>query len=76
MKSGKFWHLYANPGFEKVLDAKVKLKTLGEVKQAISHAYLDEDLFDFLQNAPIRESLLAVLVERSFPGRLAEVKKI
>ena len=41
MKSGKFWHLYANPGFEKVLAAKIKLKTLGEVKRAISHAYLN-----------------------------------
>jgi putative restriction endonuclease len=76
MKSGKFWHLYANPGFEKVLAAKIKLKTLAEVKQAISHAYLDEDLFDFLLDASIRKSLLAVLVGRWFPGRLAEVKKI
>lgn len=59
-----------------MLAAKIKLKTLAEVKQAISHAYLDEDLFDFLLDASIRESLLAVLVGRWFPGRLAEVKKI
>jgi len=76
MKSGKFWHMYANPGFEQVLAAKIKLKTLAEVKQAISHAYLDEDLFDFLLDASIRESLLAVLVGSWFPGRLAEEKKI
>ena len=76
MKSGKFWHLYANPGFEQLLAAKIKLKTLAEVKQAISHAYLDEDLFDFLQGADYRESLLAVLVGRWFPGQLREVKKI
>ncbi|MDB9525145.1 hypothetical protein PN498_04030 [Oscillatoria sp. CS-180] len=76
MKSGKFWHLYTNPGFEQVLAAEIKLKTLAEVKRAISHAYLDEDLFDFLLDPSIRESLLAVLVSRWFPGRLAEVKKI
>lgn len=76
MKSGKFWHLYANPGFEQVLAAKIKLKTLAEVKQAISHTYLDEDLFDFLLDASTREGLLAVLVGRWFPGKLAEVKKI
>lgn len=29
MKSGKFWHLVPRPGFETVLAAKVKLKTLG-----------------------------------------------
>jgi len=42
----------------------------------VNYAYVDEDLFDFLQAAEYRESLLAVLVGRWFPGRLAEVKKI
>jgi hypothetical protein len=32
MKSGKFWHLVPNRGFEAVLAAKIKLKTLSEVK--------------------------------------------
>lgn len=76
MKSGKFWHLYANPGFEKVLTAKIKLKTLAEVKRAVSYAYLDEDLFDFLQEPSIRDSLLAVLVGRWFPGRLDKITEI
>ncbi len=76
MKSGKFWHLYTNPGFEKVLAKKIKLKTLAEVKCAISHAYLDEDLFDFLQEQSLRDSLRAVLVGRWFPGRLDQVKQI
>jgi putative restriction endonuclease len=76
MKSGKFWHLVMNPGFEPILAAKIKLKTIHEVKQAVNHAYVDEDLFDFLQADKYRDSLLAVLVGRWFPGRLAEVKKI
>jgi putative restriction endonuclease len=76
MKSGKFWHLVMNSGFEPILAAKIKLKTFQEVKQAVNYAYIDEDLFDFLQAAEYRESLLAVLVGRWFPGRLAEVKKI
>lgn len=42
MKSGKFWHLRANLGFEKLISSKVKLKTLAEVKQAIEYAYLDQ----------------------------------
>jgi putative restriction endonuclease len=76
MKSGKFWHLVAKPGFEGVLAAKIKLKTLAEVQQAIAYAYVDEDLFDFWQDASCRESLQAVLVGRWFPGQLSEVKKI
>ncbi|HIK45406.1 MAG TPA: hypothetical protein IGR64_11035 [Leptolyngbyaceae cyanobacterium M65_K2018_010] len=76
MKSGKFWHLVPRPGFETVLAAKIKLKTLAEVQQAIAYAYVDEDLFDFWQIPKYRESLQAVLVGRWFPGRLAEVKEI
>ena len=76
MKSGKFWHLVPKPGFEGVLAAKIKLKTLAEVQEAIAYAYVDEDLFDFWQDASIRDSLRAVLVSRRFPGQLAEVKEI
>ena len=76
MKSGKFWHLVPNAGFEKLLAENIKLKTFAEVKEAISFAYLDEDLFEFLQEEKYRESLLAVLVGRWFPGKLEEVKKI
>ena len=76
MKSGKFWHLMMNPGFEKILDEKIKLKTFSEVKRAVAYAYLDEDLFDFLQETSLRKSLLAILVGRWFPGRLEDIKKI
>jgi putative restriction endonuclease len=76
MKSGKFWHLVPRPGFETVLSAQIKLKTMAEVQQAIAYAYIDEDLFDFWQNPTYRESLLAVLVGRWFPGRLSEIAQI
>jgi putative restriction endonuclease len=76
MRSGKFWHLMANPGFGRIIAEKVKLKTLAEVRQAVRYAYLDEDLFDFLSEASTRESLLAVLVGRWFPGRLDEIIEI
>lgn len=76
MKSGKFWHLVAKPGFEKILSAKIKLKTLAEVKRAIAYAYIDEDLYDFFNDELCRDNLQAVLVSRWFPGRLIEIKEI
>ncbi|TVP71086.1 MAG: hypothetical protein EA342_00650 [Leptolyngbya sp. LCM1.Bin17] len=76
MKSGKFWHLVPRLGFETVLAAKIKLKTMAEVQRAIAYAYVDEDLFDFWQVPKYRESLLAVLVGHWFPGQLAKVKEI
>jgi len=76
MKSGKFWHLMANRGYEKVISSGIKLKTFSEVKQAVNYAYLDEDLFDFLSIQKYRESLVTVLVARWFPGQLEEIKEI
>ena len=76
MKSGKFWHLMMNPGFEHVLAAKIKLRTFCEVKIAVDYAYLDEDLFDLLKIDKYRESLLAVLVGTWFPGRFSEIRNM
>jgi putative restriction endonuclease len=76
MRSGKFWHFIPNPGYEKFISSKIKLKTSSEVKRAIQYVYLDEDLFDFLKSRKYRDSLLAVLVSRWFPGRLCEIQKI
>lgn len=76
MRSGKSWHLWANPGYEKIISSKVKLKTFAEVKQAIKFAYLDEDLFEFLQEPLSRSSLVTVLVAHWFPGQLDLVEEI
>ena len=76
MRSGKFWHLWANSGYVELLSSKEKLKTLAEVKQAIKYAYLDEELFEFLQDPIARSSLMTVLVARWFPGRFELVEQI
>ena len=76
MRSGKFWHLWANPGYAKLLSSKEKLKTLAEVRQAVKYAYLDEELFEFLQDSIARSSLVTVLVARWFPGKFELVEEI
>lgn len=76
MKSGKFWHLWTNPSFESVLSSKVKLKTFAEVKRAIKFAYLDEDLFDLLQQRVPRDNLSRVLVSKWFPGKWLQIEEI
>jgi putative restriction endonuclease len=75
MKSGKFWHLWANSGYEKILYSGMKPRNLAEVKAAIQYAYLDEDLFEFLQEPRSRDSLITILVARWFPGRLEEIQQ-
>ena len=75
-RSGKFWHLWANPNYVRLLSSKEKLKTLAEVKQAVKYAYLDEDLFDFLQSPISRNSLITVLIARWFSGKFELVEEI
>jgi putative restriction endonuclease len=76
MQSGKFWHLMANPGYEKIVSSKAKLKTFSEVKKTVKFAYLDEDLFDLMNIQEYRSSFLTILVSRWFPGRHEEIEKI
>lgn len=76
MRSGKFWHFWANPGYEKIITSKAKLKTFAEVKRVVKYAHLDEDLFEFLQEPVSRASLLVVLISRWFPGRHGEIEQI
>lgn len=76
MRSGKFWHFIANPGFEKLVSSKIKLRTFGEVKKIIKYAYFDEDLFDFLRVDKYRNSLTIILISQWFPGRLEEILEI
>ena len=70
MKSSKFWHLWPNPGYAKIISGKRKPKTLLESKDAIKYAYLDEDLFEFLQDETVRKSLLEVLISQWFRGQI------
>ncbi|NJL01735.1 MAG: hypothetical protein HC910_14665 [Spirulinaceae cyanobacterium SM2_1_0] len=66
LKSSKFWHLVANPGYARVITDKLKLKTLADVRRVVHYAYLDEDLFDFLREPKYRQCLLEALVLRWF----------
>lgn len=75
MRSGKFWHLMPNRGFEDIISSKVKLRGVRALNQAIKYAYLDEDLFDLLQEDRYRLALIAVLSVKWFQGDTARVQK-
>ncbi|NJL56512.1 hypothetical protein HC928_16065, partial [bacterium] len=68
LKSSKFWHLVANPGYARVITDQLKLKTLADVRRVVHYAYLDEDLFDFLREPKYRQCLLEALVSGAFGG--------
>jgi len=71
LRGDKFWHLVPNRGFRKVITAKIKLKTFYEVMQAVKYAYLDDALFELLQDPVARTSLTTILVHRWFEHKIS-----
>lgn len=61
-----FWHLSPNPGFESTIAAKVKLKSLMALRNAVNYAYVDDDLFNFLCDSESRNYLATAIVQEWF----------
>lgn len=72
----KFWHLAPNPGFESTIEARIKLKTLTALRNAVHYAYFDQELFEFLCQTESRIELVTTLIQCWFPGRIAELEEI
>ena len=74
MQSEGFWHLKANPGFELVLSSRVRLKTIAALKDAVLYAFLDDELFNLLQDPTARTVLTTVLVTSWFSDRVVQIE--
>lgn len=72
----KFWHLAPKPGFEATIAKKIRLKSLTAITDAVSYAYLDQELFELVQQTESRVELVATLIQHWFPGRLGGVKEL
>lgn len=66
LTSEKFWFLAPNPGFEAAIASRVKIRTLKALEDAVSHAYLDDELFEFLQDSQSRTHLIKTLIQTWF----------
>lgn len=66
-----FWYLAPNPGFEAAIASRVRIRTLKALEDAVSHAYLDNELFEFLKDSQSRIHLTKVLI-RTWFGQQSE----
>ncbi|BAY64000.1 hypothetical protein NIES22_40900 [Calothrix brevissima NIES-22] len=69
-----FWHLKFQPNFN-----GLQPKTINKLKDAVKYAYLDNELFNFLQDGIIRLELIDALVSAFFcdsENALEEILKI
>lgn len=76
LRGDKFWHHIPNSGFKKIVMSKIKLKSFGDVKQAIKYAYVDDILFELLQEPTTRRSLETILIQKWFHEKTEQYKQL
>ena len=76
LKSDGFWHFLPNPGFEALLSSGAKVRTVGVLRQAVEYAYVDEDLFELLQQPTSRKLLINTLLNHWFADNTQQVQEI
>lgn len=76
LKSDRFWHFRPNPGFEALLFSGARVRAVGVLRQAVEYAYLDDELFELLQQPVSRNSLIAVLLDNWFADKYRQIEEI
>ena len=76
LKSDGFWHFKPNPGFEALLSSGAKVRGVGVLRQAVEYAYLDDELFELLQQPVSRNTLITVLLDAWFADKTQQVQEI
>ena len=75
-KKIKFWHLMPNPGFEAVIASGTKIKGLSALRNTVKYAYLDDELYECLQDTSSRLRLSEALVKKWFPANSQQLKRL
>jgi len=69
MRSEKFWHHVAAPGFEEWVKISKNCQSIGVLKRAVQYAVLDHDLFVLLSDPISRGVLRLSILDKYFPDR-------
>jgi putative restriction endonuclease len=72
----KFWHLMPNSGFEATILSKAKIRGLVALRNVVKYAYLDDELFEYLQDSRSRFQLAEALISRWFPSSAQKIESL
>ena len=75
-KEASFWHLVPLPGREAILDGMKTVRSSRDITENISHAELDQELFDLLENTQAREELAEALAAYWFDRGLQDLNSV
>ncbi|MBE9017638.1 HNH endonuclease [Chroococcidiopsidales cyanobacterium LEGE 13417] len=77
LRSDGFWHFRPNPGFEGMLSSSgAKVRAVNALRQAVEYAYLDEELFELLQQPTSRNLLINTLLNTWFVDKTQQVQEV
>ncbi|TBR56445.1 HNH endonuclease [Westiellopsis prolifica IICB1] len=66
LTSDRFWHYQMKLGFESLIAAKVKIRTPSTIRETVEYVYLDDELWQILQNESDRTVLTHTLINSWF----------
>ena len=77
LRGDGLWYLKANPGYEEAIASRqVKLKTISTLTEAVKYAYLDNELFEHLQEPRSRFSLVNALITAWFSNKAGYIQQL
>ena len=76
LKRDGFWHLHANAGYETALSVVTQIKTVSRLREIITHAAFDDDLFVLFTNVSDREVLRSTLIDNYFADFKQEIENL
>ncbi len=76
LTSDRFWHYQMKPGFEGMMQAKAKIRTPSIIRETVDYAYLDDELWELLQNESVRTVLTHTLIDSWFKERTQDIESL
>lgn len=76
LTSDGFWHYRLKPGFESLIAVKAQIRTPNAIRQTVEYAYLDEELFEILQNSHTRGYLTQVLINTWLVDKTQQIEQL
>jgi len=71
-----FWHYKMKPGFDSLITAKVKVRTVSTISATVDYAYLDEELWAILQIPQARNILSNAIINLWFSDKRQKIEEL
>lgn len=72
LQNAGFWHLLPREGYEERLKYGGKIHSIRKLRETVYGAKLDDDLYEFLQQQEVRDTLRTVLINTYFAPELRQ----